>query len=100
DAGSSMHDLIQSHRQSQRYINHLLKIELLEINKFDSTFISNVNAIFDQQYDANIEKSCISGLIETNQFPHILGQEQETKNYVYALLKLNWMRLNHIDNQP
>lgn len=91
DFTSSNGDLIETNNQYRIEVKKLIALELLELAHLDPALIQDINKMFDNHYDLELEKSAIQGLLEENMFPTVSGDAEAVKNHIYALLKLTWL---------
>lgn len=89
---TSHQELMNANQKYQQLFSKLLNLELLTLNHLSKKQIETVNNIFAEKCHSDLEKIHILGLINVKLFPTSIGTEEDIKQHVYALLKLNWLR--------
>jgi hypothetical protein len=89
--------LIEANEYYQSLLKKLIQLELFDLSYLGDALINNINGIFNDNFTADLEKQAVTGLLDANMFHAVAGNENEVKDYIFSLLKLNWLKTQ---NQP
>ncbi len=71
---------------------NLTELELLELNRIDQNSLTILYSFFDPTIAEEHEKRSICPAIDVKLFSHIQGTDEEIREHIFSLLKLQWLK--------